>query len=413
MYKLFKIATFSFFFICSYSLMSHGTKKKRNVVVYYNKSGGGHLSAAKSIEESLSDQSFSVQKVNFSEKYLDPRNPLFLLSRGKETTDAAYSRALSTGQMTLANFASVTFAPIFIAVNHASIVAELKKEYTQDGPPDLIISTIPFVNGYLAEVAEHFEIPLIVSTQDGDVRHFVGTLKRTSYEKLHVTVGINATEVSDQFVKAGIPKNRVHRLSHPVRADFLEDDSEARARKREELRIPDDVFTLMILLGGAGGEDILRYTKEIMRETPSVYVIACVGRNEELKQRLRREVESPHLRIISFTKEIPDLLRASDLLLTKPGPNSIMEALYTGTPIVLDNGAQKLSHERANELFAVSNGYAVRFQKIQELTSLVEHYRENKNGDYSLIKDHVSRFEGGDFRVEFGSLVETFFKREE
>ena len=51
------------------------------------------------------------------------------------------------------------------------------------------------------------------------------------------------------------------------------------------------------------------------------------------------------LRRLGFTDRIPDLLAASDLLLTKPGPGSLAEAFHRRVPVVakLSSGMSAMS----------------------------------------------------------------------
>ena len=382
----------------------------KKVLVYYNKSGGGHLSAAKVIEDSLPEDDYELNLINFSESYLDPRNPLCILTNGAVTTDGSYCDSLKRGEIDFANFASMTFAPLFVFANHKSITEELTEELTEEyilDRPGLVISTIPFVNGYLAEVTQKLDIPLIVTSQDGDVRHFLGTLKGRDHENLRVTVGINGEEAKMQFVEeAGIDESRVFHLPHPVRAIFFNEEPNAREEKREELDIPEEAFTIMILLGGAGGEKIFDYAKTILEEVDDAYVIAFIGKSEDLRSKLDSILNSEKLRIIGFTKEIPQLLKASDLFLTKPGPNSIVEALYMGTPMLLDYTTQKLTHEVANERFAISHNYAEGFRTLEEMKRMIHSLKENEEGSYSHLKRNVDSYEKGDYRIEFRDLVE-------
>jgi len=62
------------------------------------------------------------------------------------------------------------------------------------------------------------------------------------------------------------------------------------------------------------------------------------------------------LTLLGFTDRVPELLAASDLLLTKPGPGSIAEALHHGVPLVVTRNAKTVPQERWNADWIAESG---------------------------------------------------------
>jgi 1,2-diacylglycerol 3-beta-galactosyltransferase len=59
------------------------------------------------------------------------------------------------------------------------------------------------------------------------------------------------------------------------------------------------------------------------------------GRNERLKASLEKHIWPVPTIIYGFTKEMPDFMRAADVLVTKAGPGTIAEAFNAHLPIIL------------------------------------------------------------------------------
>ena len=59
------------------------------------------------------------------------------------------------------------------------------------------------------------------------------------------------------------------------------------------------------------------------------------GRNIKLKADLEVRTWDNPTYIYGFTKDMPDFMRASDVLVTKAGPGTIAEALIASLPIIL------------------------------------------------------------------------------
>jgi 1,2-diacylglycerol 3-beta-galactosyltransferase len=62
--------------------------------------------------------------------------------------------------------------------------------------------------------------------------------------------------------------------------------------------------------------------------------VVC-GRNMKLQADLQRQAWENPTFIYGFTRDMPDLMRAADVLVTKAGPGTIAEALNANLPIIL------------------------------------------------------------------------------
>lgn len=377
------------------------TSDKKKVAIFYNRSGGGHVAAAQVVRESLGSN-YEFVNINFSDTYLDKGDFFAWISNGKIGSDFWYNYTLKKGDISLSNFFAKHLLPGLVKRKKELVVKELEKDLGIL-QPSLVISTIPIVNGYIGEVVQKNNLPFVVTTQDGDVRYFVHGLKDFDYKPFFITVGINGENNKQQLIRGGIKNQQIHKLSHPVRKSFLE--TQNRENERNKLEIPQDAFTVMILLGATGSDKIINYAKTLIKKHPKVYVIACIGRSHSLRSKLSKYNKNNRLKIIGFTKEIPQLMTASDVLLTKPGPNSVIESLYMNLPMLVDHSSELLLHEQANLDFVVQNNYGREFRSIKELNQFIDSFKA-RSEKYKTLKQNVLSYEKGDYRIQFKELVE-------
>ena len=78
------------------------------------------------------------------------------------------------------------------------------------------------------------------------------------------------------------------------------------------------------------------------------------GRNESLRHKLAAtEWETP-THIYGFVRNMPELMGAADLIVTKAGPSSVMEALNAGLPLILSGAIPE--QEEGNVRYVVEEG---------------------------------------------------------
>ncbi|MCA9975497.1 MAG: glycosyltransferase, partial [Anaerolineales bacterium] len=75
--------------------------------------------------------------------------------------------------------------------------------------------------------------------------------------------------------------------------------------------------------------------REIAQRVPQAQLIVVAGRNKELKQRLENVAWEIPAHIFGFVHNMPELMGAADILITKGGPGTISEAFIAGLPVII------------------------------------------------------------------------------
>ena len=89
------------------------------------------------------------------------------------------------------------------------------------------------------------------------------------------------------------------------------------------------------------------------------------GRNQRLKEHLEALEWSVPVHIYGFTHEMPDFMRAADVLVTKAGPGTIAESLNADLPIILY--AKLPGQEDGNVTFVVEEKVGVWAPKPEQV----------------------------------------------
>jgi 1,2-diacylglycerol 3-beta-galactosyltransferase len=151
---------------------------------------------------------------------------------------------------------------------------------------------------------------------------------------------------------------RVVRAGPPAGREFWAGPAEPaeRAALRQALGVSPDRLLIVLAGGGEGCGGIGRRAAALLRRFADVHVIAVCGRNIRLQRQLQRRAAQAggRLTVTGYTRQLPDLLRCADLVVTKAGPGTIAEAACCGAPLLLTK--QLPGQERGNAAFVISAG---------------------------------------------------------
>lgn len=158
----------------------------------------------------------------------------------------------------------------------------------------------------------------------------------------------------------GIPRERLQVTGIPVGSRFGQPVERRAACQR--LGLDPSRRTLLITSGGMGYgpiEEIVTGLAASEAAADHLQLLVVCGNNHALAAHLERRCHDAPMpvRIFGFVETMPELMQASDLLITKAGGLTIMEALTVGLPMVLCGIIP--GQESLNAEYVVSQGAAV------------------------------------------------------
>ncbi len=199
--------------------------------------------------------------------------------------------------------------------------------------PDALVCThfLPFIS--ISSVLRKMQMPVYAVTTDFDIHQLWVDPAVTRYSVFH-------DESKWQLRAKGIPEERIAVHGIPVMPEFAAHPARAAARRR--LRLPSSALTVLVLSGGFGVGRIDTIVEEIVRTLASApdrraTVLAVCGRNDEARARVASLPVPAHvtLRAFGFVENVPDLMAASDLLVSKSGGLTSSEALASALPMLI------------------------------------------------------------------------------
>src|SRR5437879_5232391 len=131
---------------------------------------------------------------------------------------------------------------------------------------------------------------------------------------------------ADRLVTAGLP-------IHPRFQDAIRGFTDKRSM-RLKLRLRPHAPTVLLAGGGDGTEPLRKYAAALARSPLDIQVLAVCGRNEALARRIREDNHAG-VHVFGFVNNMPELMLASDLLVTRASPGMIAEGLACGCPLLL------------------------------------------------------------------------------
>lgn len=320
--------------------------EKPKILFLFSDTGGGHRSGAEAIIEALELEypgQFTTEMVDFFKDYA-PR-PINLapdiypaLSRMPDFWKLTY-RA-SNGRRR----ARAVYTTVYPYVRRA--LHRLLREH----PCDLIVSVHPIANTPVLRALRHHTVPFVTVVLDLVTTH-------AFWYDVRADLVIVPTEIARQRgLEMGLRPDQVRVVGMPVAYRFRKPIDDCKVL-RQRLGWPPDLPVILLIGGGEGMGPLklMAYAIENLQR-PAALVVVC-GRNRKLKSNLEKHNWNLPAFIYGFVHEMPDFMRAADILITKAGPGTISEAFIAGLPLILYSRIP--GQEDGNVTYVVDEGAGI------------------------------------------------------
>ncbi len=230
-------------------------------------------------------------------------------------------------------------------------------------PADIIISTFHFANSPILETLHRLEIdtPFITVVTDLVTAPPVWFDPRTT---LCITPTTAAAELA---ARSGVDETRIKTIGMPV-SDRFGPSTTPKSKLKAALGWDPAKPAIIAMAGGEGIGSLDQIADNLSSLDATVAIIT--GKNTNLFEKLQDEDYGPDMKIYGFTKNMDELMKAADLIVTKAGPGTIIEALNSHLPLMIYS---KLSgQEDGNVSFVTENGAGLWQPKISEMAGTIQ-----------------------------------------
>jgi 1,2-diacylglycerol 3-beta-galactosyltransferase len=242
----------------------------------------------------------------------------------------------------------------------------------QTAKPDVIVSTHPWANHLPAWLIQRLKrkLPLVtVVTDPISIHHW--------WLCPAVDLCLVPTEQAHRkALEAGLAPEKVKAVGMPVSLDFGSADQD-KVRLREKLGLSHDRLTVLVTGGGDGMGNVYPAARAAAQAELHMQLVIVTGRNDNLKARLEAVPWEVPASVLGFVDNMPDLMHAADVLVTKAGPSTISEALSSGLPMLV-SGALR-GQEEGNAEWVAATGAAILTSTSQQLVAALKDLERNGN----------------------------------
>jgi 1,2-diacylglycerol 3-beta-galactosyltransferase len=333
--------------------------KRPHILFLFSDTGGGHRSSTEAIIEALKleyDDRITTQMVDIF-KDIAPRPLNYApkwypyMVRVPEVWAIGYRISDSKRRGKLLTQGSYPY-----------VRRKLRKVINQF-PADMIVSVHPLANDPFLHALGKNRPPFITVVTDLVTGHVLW------YHK-DVDLCLVPTEAAYKHaLQAGMRPEQVKIVGLPVADRFCQPVVD-KTIQRQMLNWPNDRLVVLLVGGGEGMGPLEKTALAIAEAKLPITLVIVAGRNAELKQRLEAYTWPMKTLVYGFVHEMPDFMRAADILVTKAGPSTITEALNAGLPIILYSRLP--GQEDGNVDFVISQGVGVWAPKTSYIVSALQ-----------------------------------------
>lgn len=363
------------------------------IIIFYGSYGGGHLSAARSIKETI--------EANYKNKEVLMIDCIEYINKilNKLTTKAYADMSKNAHWMWKQIYYGAETGPVSKISNLVNRVMAIKlNKLIQENKPGLIISTHPFSSQMCALLKKKGRINCKIATVLTDYAPHNQWLMHHEFVDYYF---VAHNGMKNLLKETGIDENKIYTTGIPLSNKFLLHYDKEKTLK--EFGLKPNKTTILFFAGGEfgfGKDRTFNILKTLIEKFENLQIVAIAGRNEKMKNRFENLVDeedaSENVKVLPYTNKVPELMSISDIVISKPGGLTTTESLASGLPIIVINPIP--GQEEENAEFIENQGVGIWLkknedieQKLNEVLSSPEKIKEMKIKARLLAKRNSSK----------------------
>ncbi len=343
----------------------------KKVIVFYASYGGGHLSAARSINEYIVNNYPDVQtELIDCVKYIN------------KALEAVTTKAYSEMAKKVPNawghiYKGADSGPISkISTTSNKVMAIKLKKLLEEKNPDLVICTHPFASQMCSYLKRKGKTNVKIATILTDFAiHNQWTVGHEYTDYFFVS----HLGMKQDLINEGIAPYKIYDTGIPLSNKFLLEYDKEEILK--SFGLTPGKKTVLFFGGGElglGKTHTLNIFKSFVRND-NIQIVAISGKNPKMKEHFESFVEEMgkenSVKILEYTDKVAQLMSISDLVVTKPGGLTTTESLASGLPIVVINPIP--GQEEENAQFLEDNKVAIWIKKDDNVENILNNLFSN------------------------------------
>lgn len=311
----------------------------KKVLMTYIESGMGHITSIASIQDNLKkyfDDEFEIESSYIMREDNDKvliNWEKFITRQTKNTNRLPGFGNFCFGLLTLLG------GPKFLRFSHRTIFRRQTNhaiEAFKKRNPDVIVSTHYFMTFAALEYKRKVNPNCEVVTYNPDNNVHMWWDNRD-----HLFIVNNAVAYNEAINKKKFNPDFVNQVNYTARDSILNSNL-TREEYREKLGIDKNQFCVIVADGVYACGKAKMVATQLLKSDKPMTLIFVAGKNQKLYNRFSKMKERGKVKknidliVLPFTKEIQEYYKASDVFVTKAGPNAVLDSVFMGTPIIVD-----------------------------------------------------------------------------
>ena len=298
--------------------------KKPHILFLFSDTGGGHRSAAEAIIEAIQleyGDAVTIEMLDFFKSHAPlPLNkmPDWYPDMVKAPQLWGLSFKISDGRRR-ARAITTSMWPY---------VGRAARRQMKEHPADLVVSVHPLATTVYLKALGRNRPPYITVVTDMVTTHALW------YDQRSDLILVPTESARERAIEYEMNPDQVRVVGQPVAERYCVPTGNKKAL-RKKLGWEQDKTIALLVGGGEGMGPLGETAREIAASGLDVALAIVAGRNQRLKKHLETEDWQVPVHIYGFTRELPDFMRAADVLVNKAGPGTIAESLNANLPIIL------------------------------------------------------------------------------
>lgn len=237
-------------------------------------------------------------------------------------------------------------------------------EIFRQQPPAAVVSTFPFYGCLLDEMEERGfrrDFPRITVITDSI------SINSVWFRFDNDVYLVPNEDTAQAMEEKGVPRAKLRVTGFPVHPRFADGFP-----PRPDVADPTEGRRALYIINSKAHEapDLVR---ALLNEVPGLRLTVTAGKDEKLRERIEAIGREPRsngavlVRALGWTKEIPDLLGANHVVISKAGGATVQESIAAGCPMIMCQVAP--GQEEGNATLLTRNGAGVEAPSRDEVVA--------------------------------------------
>lgn len=375
----------------------------RRILIFFSDTGGGHRAAA----NALRDAFYFAHPGEYDCKFVDGFKECapFPFNHIPDTyfpltayTPWLWGALFHTSNLRPSVPVSATFDDMILRAGCARAI----REYD----PDLVISVHPLINRAACNAFKEYKpnAPFVTVVTDLFDAHGLW------FSAASDLVIVPTQGAFERGLKWKFPREKMRVIGQPISLKFaIADANESQSELRARLGLRDKLFTVLLVGGGEGMGPMQRIARALDRSQLPIQLAIIAGRNETLYKQLRKLAWHVPSNIQGFVTNMPDWMRASDLVITKAGPGTIMETLAAGKPMLLSGYLR--GQEEGNVKFVQEEGVGILCLNQKSIVRHLRAWMDGQHRQLDAMRERARRAARPNAALEIVQAIETVMNK--